>query len=248
MTMTSVSGMGRSYAPARGVYGRNVSTSQSPQTGIPSAPATEEALPPVPVWGVLSAVAAPALLAAGYLYAASLTPGFQPVSQPLSDLGAFNSGTRWFMAITLMLVGVSYIVTALGLRPADTAGRWLLGAAGVMMFWVALIPNNVVGKWTLRHTLGSAFVFGLLALWPAMSGHLGPRVPWPLRRRVGVVLSIVAFVLIEFTLWGILLRADTDGAREALLYAVTALWPLVVVVWTKVRGAGWAYPAVQRRV
>ncbi len=224
-----------------------MSTSQSPQTGIPSAPATEEALPPVPVWGVLSAVAAPALLAAGYLYAASLTPGFQPVSQPLSDLGAFNSGTRWFMAITLMLVGVSYIVTALGLRPADTAGRWLLGAAGVMMFWVALIPNNVVGKWTLRHTLGSAFVFGLLALWPAMSGHLGPRVPWPLRRRVGVVLSIVAFVLIEFTLWGILLRADTDGAREVLLYAVTALWPLVVVLWTKVRGAGWAYPPVRRQ-
>ena len=103
-------------------------------------------------------------------------------------------------------------------------------------------------KWTLRHILGSAFVFGLLALWPAMSGHLGPRVPWPLRRRVGVIISIVAFVLIELTLWGIILRADTDGAREVLLYAVTALWPLVVVVWTKARGAGWAYPAVQRRV
>ena len=196
---------------------------------------TEEALAPVPAWGVLSAAAAPVVLAAGYLYAASLTPGFQPVSQPLSDLGAANAGTRWLMAVTLMLVGVSYIVTALGLRPADIAGRWLLGGAGVMMFWVALIPNNVVGKWTLRHILGSAFVFGLLAL-------------WPLRRRVGVMISIVAFVLIELTLWGIILRADTDGAREVLLYAVTALWPLVVVVWTKVRGAGWAYPAVQRRV
>jgi hypothetical membrane protein len=209
---------------------------------------TEEALAPVPAWGVLSAAAAPVVLAAGYLYAASLTPGFQPVSQPLSDLGAANAGTRWLMAVTLMLVGASYIVTALGLRPADIAGRWLLGGAGVMMFWVALIPNNVVGKWTLRHILGSALVFGLLALWPAMSGHLGPRVPWPLRRRVGVIISIVAFVLIELTLWGIILRADTDGAREVLLYAVTALWPLVVVVWTKARGAGWAYPAVQRRV
>lgn len=223
-----------------------MSTSRSPQAGIPSAPAIEEPLPPVPVWGVASAIAAPVLLTAGYLYAVSLTPGFQPVSQPLSDLGAFNSTTRWHLAITLMLVGVSYIVTALGLRPADTAGRWLLGGAGVMMFWVALIPNNVVGKWTLRHTLGSAFVFGLLALWPAMSGHLGPRVPWPLRRRVGVITSIVAFVLIELTLWGIILRADTDGAREVILYAVTALWPLVVVVWTRVRGAGWAYPAVRR--
>ena len=55
---------------------------------------TEEALAPVPAWGVLSAAAAPVVLAAGYLYAASLTPGFQPVSQPLSDLGAANAGTR----------------------------------------------------------------------------------------------------------------------------------------------------------
>lgn len=225
-----------------------MSTAPSQQPGIPapsSSPA-EVPLPPVPAWGVLSAIAAPVVLATGYLYAVSLTPGFQPVSQPLSDLGALNAGTRWHIAITLALVGVCYIITALGLRPADTAGRWLLGAAGVFMWWVAFIPNNVVGKYTLRHTLGSAFVFGLLALWPAMSTRLGPRVPWPLRRRVGVVISVVAFVLIELTLWGIILRADTDGAREVLLYAVTALWPLVVVLWTKVRGAGWAYPAVRR--
>ena len=111
--------------------------------------------------------------------------------------------------------------------------------------WASL-PAVTVRMTRAGHILGSAFVFGLLALWPAMSGHLGPRVPWPLRRRVGVMISIVAFVLIELTLWGIILRADTDGAREVLLYAVTALWPLVVVLWTKVRGAGWAYPAVRR--
>lgn len=201
---------------------------------------------PVPAWGVASAIAAPVVLAAGYLYAASLTPGFQPVSQPLSDLGAISSGTRWLMGVTLLLVGACHIVTALGLRPADTAGRWLLGAGGVFLWWVALIPNNVVGKFTLRHTLGSAFAFGLLALWPAMSGHLGPRVPWPLRRRVGVIISVVGFVLIELTVWGLILRADTDGAREVVLYAVTTLWPLVVVLWTKLRGAGWAYPPVRR--
>ena len=134
----------------------NVSTAPSQQPGIPapsSSPA-EVPLPPVPACGVLSAIAAPVVLATGYLYAVSLTPGFQPVSQPLSDLGALNASTRWHIAITLALVGVCYIITALGLRPADTAGRWLLGAAGVFMWWVALIPNNVVGKYTLRHTLG----------------------------------------------------------------------------------------------
>jgi hypothetical protein len=52
-------------------------------------------------------------------------PGFQPVAAAV-DLGA-PAGTRWLMAVTLMLVGASYIVTAFGLRPADIAGRWLLG-------------------------------------------------------------------------------------------------------------------------
>ena len=60
-----------------------------------------------------------------------------------------------------------------------------------------MIPNNVVGKWTLPHILGSAIVLGLFALWREMSGHHGPRVRWPLRRRVGVMISLVAFVLIE---------------------------------------------------
>ncbi|MBK8470529.1 MAG: DUF998 domain-containing protein [Actinomycetales bacterium] len=212
----------------------------------PTQPPAEVPLPPVPWWGVLSAVGGPVVLAAGYLYAASLTPGYQHVRQSLSDLGAHSADTRWLMAAALGLLGVSYIVTAIGLRPADTAGRWLLGAAGVGMISIALIPNNVVGKFTLRHTLGSILTFGLLAMWTAASGHLGPRVPWPLRRRVGVVIAVVALVLIELTLWGLILSSDNNGVREVLLYAVTALWPLVVVLWTKVRGPGWAIPPVRR--
>ena len=90
----------------------------------------------------------------------------------------------------------------------------------------------------MRHTAGAAG-HAQRQLDATVQGHEH-------RRRVGVVISVVAFVLIELTLWGIILRADTDGAREVLLYAVTALWPLVVVLWTKVRGAGWAYPAVRR--
>ena len=204
-------------------------------------------LRPVPWWGLLSALAAPVVLLAGYLYAAGRTPGFDPVAHLFSDLGAANSPTRWWLAATLGLLGACHVVTALGLRPADSAGRWLLGASGTGLWLVAALPNNTAGHFMVRHTFASAIAFGLFALWPAMSGHLG-RPAWPLRRRVGVVVSVLGFVLIEATLFGIVTRSDTGGLRELLLYAATSLWPLVVVLWTRLAGPGTAVPPVRRPV
>ncbi len=199
----------------------------------------------MPWWGVLSAIAAPATLLAGYGYAASQTPGFEPVSHLLSDLGAAAAPTRWLMFGTLVLVGAWHVVTAFALRPADSAGRWLLGAGGVALWLVAALPNNTAGRFMVRHTFASAIAFGLLALWPAMSGHDG-KPAWPLRRRVGVLMSVVGFLLIEATLFGIVTRSDTGGIRELLLYTVTAVWPLVVVLWTTLAGPGTAVPPVRR--
>jgi hypothetical membrane protein len=189
-------------------------------------------------WTALTALLAPAALAAGYLYAVSATPGFDPIRQPLSDLGAESASTRWAMTATLGVIGLSLIGTAVGLRTADIAGRWLLGAGGFMLVALAWGPNHVTGKFTLLHTLGSEFAFVLLALSPAMSCQVGPRVPWPLRRGVGVAVSAVVFHLLQLTLWGLVLRADTDGIRETVVYVVVTLWPLVLVAWLMLRGPG----------
>lgn len=224
-----------------------VPPASTPQPDLAPNRQQQQPLPPVPWWGVLSALAAPIVLLAGYLYAAGATPGFDPVSNLFSDLGAANSSTRWVIAGTLGLLGACHVVTAFGLRPADTAGRWLLGGGGVALWLVAALPNNTAGRFMVRHTFASAVAFGLLALWPAMSGHTGSPA-WPLRRRVGVIVSALGFVLIEATLLGIVTRSDTGGLRELLLYAATALWPLVVVVWTRLAGPGTAVPPVRREL
>ena len=220
-------------------------------SGIPpaSVPSTVEvALPAVRGWTAITALLAPVSLVAGYAYAASATPGFAPLSQPLSDLGAASATTRWVITACLAVSGLALLGTAVGLRTADSAGRWLLGTGGVLLALLGLQPNHVPGKFTLLHTLGSEFTFVLLALWPAMSARMGPRVPWPLRRLVGVGVSVLTFLLLQLTLWGLILRADTDGIRETILYLVVALWPLVVVAWLMVRGPGAAYRTGARPV
>ena len=224
-------------------------TSVNQPHGIPAdapAAAREVPLAAIPWWGLVSAALAPVLFLAGYLYAASLTSSYALVTTTVSDLGAVETPTRWLMTFTLVFVGMAHVATALALRPVDVAGRWLLAAGGIAMIVLAFVPNNVVGKSYMRHTLASAIAFGLLAFWPAMSGRMGSGVPWPLRRRVAVVISLVSFVLIQVTLWGMILRASTDGIRELGLYAFTASWPLVVALWVHLRG-GTALPLTPAR-
>ena len=177
---------------------------------------------------VASSLVAPVVLVAGWLYAVSLVPGFDPVRQPVSDLTAANAANRSVMTAVLMLVGVCHVVTAFGLGPADPTGRWLLGGGGAGLVVLALIPNRSVGHYYLVHTYWSVLTFALLAFWPAVSARFGTHVAWPLRMPVGLAASLAALVLLLATILGIITQADTLGLREDALLAWTTVWPLVV--------------------
>ena len=77
----------------------------------------------VPWWGVVSAAAAPVLMVGGWTVAASVQPRFDPVADTVSELAAQGTPDRWVMSVTFVVVGVCYVITALALRPAGTAGR-----------------------------------------------------------------------------------------------------------------------------
>ncbi len=191
----------------------------------------ERPLPRTPAWAVLTAAAALLVLVVGTWYAASLHDAFDLVERPLSDLGAQDAPSRGVFGVALVLVGVLLAITGWGMRAADVAGRWLLGSAGVVMVALAVLPNQTMGRFTLRHVLMSEFTLVLLALWPAFSGHVG-QVVWPLRRRVGVVVSMLTFVLLQATLWSIILRTTTIGGLELGLYLWVVAWPLLVALWS----------------
>jgi hypothetical membrane protein len=85
----------------------------------------------VPWWGVISSLLAPVLLVTGFTVAASLQPDFDPISGTVSSLAAVGATDRWVMTLTFVVVGLCYLVSALALRPAGTAGRLILAAAGM---------------------------------------------------------------------------------------------------------------------
>jgi len=183
----------------------------------------------VPWWAVASAVLAPVALIGGYLYAGSLVPGYDPIRSTISDLAAAGAPNREVMTLALVLTGLAHIVTAVGLRPADVAGRGLLAFGGVALLVVAWIPNNAPGHNALGHVFAAYLSFGALSAWPAVIARAVPNPPVVLRRRFGQLLASVLGILVLVTLVDIITGGATLGLRERLLASAQAIAPLLVV-------------------
>ena len=129
----------------------------------------------VPWWGVISSAAAPVLLIGGWTVAAGLQPRFDPVTGTVSALAAIGATDRWVMSLTFLLVGVCYIVTALALRPARTAGRLILTAGAAAGMMVAANPEHPGGFGSVPHFIWASLGFAGLTLWPAEPPSAAPR-------------------------------------------------------------------------
>jgi len=200
-------------------------------------PVTPPPLDPVPWWGTTAAVVAPVALIGGWMWAGAITPGYDPVRQTISDLAAADAPTHWLMTAALVVTGLAYIVTAVGLRPADGAGRALLGVGGVGVLLTAWIPNNTEGRNEVGHMIVAYLAFLALTVWPAVIARNRPDAPLVLRPRFGQVVAIGLGVLVLLTFAEIVTGGSTLGLRERVLAGAQSVVPLVVVLGCRQRGS-----------
>jgi hypothetical membrane protein len=187
-------------------------------------------MPRVPWWAVLSAAIAPVFLIGGWTLAAALQPAdYDSVRETISALAGLGAADRWVMTVGLAALGICHVVTALGLRPAASAGRVFLAIGGVATLLVAVFPIPRSGTSNI-HRVVAGIGFVTLALWPAFACRRGRSVPWGLRPplSVGTVVLLLGF-LGWFTV-----ELSTDGSwvglTERVLAGAEALWPLAVVL------------------
>jgi hypothetical protein len=185
----------------------------------------------VPWWGVASSAAAPVLLIGGWTAAAELRPGrFNQIRQRVSALAATGVPDRWIMTSVFVLVAVCYILTALALRPAATAGRVALIAAGVSGLVVAGSPEPSNGQFSGRHAIAAAFGFALLAVWPLLASRPGPGIPWGLRPRVALGIFSAFVLLLAWFVIQLTTGGGDLGLAERSLGVLQVFWPVTVVL------------------
>jgi len=192
-------------------------------------------LPRVPWWGLVAAVATPVVPVGGWLVAGSVVRGYDPVRSSVSALAAGDSPSRWLMTAALILTGLGYVTTAVGLRPADITGRGLLVVGGVGVLLTAWIPNSTMGRNSVGHMIVTYLAFIALTVWTGVIARNRPDAPLVLRRRFGQVVTIVLGVLLLLTVAEIVVGGATLGLRERVLTTAQALVPLVVVLGCRTR-------------
>lgn len=187
-------------------------------------------LRPLPWWALLSAFVAPVAYLGGWLYAGATTHAYDPVRSSVSDLAAGDAPHRWVMTLALVVTGVALVVTAVGLRPADGAGRALLGVGGGATLIVAWIPNTHVGHNFVGHMIATYLTYASLSLWPAVIARNVPGAPLVLRPTFGKTTAIVMGFLVLVTVADIITGGATLGLRERVLTTMQLLVPLVVAL------------------
>jgi hypothetical membrane protein len=181
-------------------------------------------------WGAISAVAAPVLLIGGWTVAAGLQPRFDPVADTVSALAAIGATDRWVMNLAFVLVGASYILTALALRPARTVGRMILIAGAIAGMLVAANPEHAGGFGSIPHFVFALLGFAGLTLWPAAAARKGPEVPWGLRSAPAAAAVAAQFALLAWFGTELILAGGQVGLAERVMGAAQATWPLAVVL------------------
>ena len=177
-------------------------------------------------WSVVSASAAPLLLAGGWSLAAGRQPaGYDSVRDTISALAARGATDRWIMTSALAGVGACYVVSGLGIRAAKRTGRVFLVGGGVATVLVALFPQPARGN-SVAHTVAATAAFTALAAWPALAARKGSEAPL-LRPRISIAATLTSFGLL---IWFVLeAHGSHRGVAERAAALTEALWPFLVV-------------------
>lgn len=190
----------------------------------------------VPVVSLACAVLAPLVVLAGAGYAAAVQPpGYDPVRQTFSALANRGATDRWIMGATLLVLGIGYLVAAVGLPGLPARARVALGVGGAGVALAALFPQPAEGSSAWHMT---AATVGWLAFtcWPlAVSARSGDP-PLLGRGTAWAVTAVLVVLMIWFGLELLFGGAHLGLAQRVVIVAQT-LWPATVAV---VRFRAWA--------
>jgi hypothetical membrane protein len=184
----------------------------------------------VPWWAVISAILAPFFLLGGLLLStARQSASYSSTADTISALGGAGATDRWIMVVGFTGMGICFMLTGIGLRPAHPAGRVLLFFGGAVSLASAFFPQPAHGNSQI-HGLVAGAGFVALAAWPAFAFRLEPTAPWSLRPAASLTATGVMIGLLFWFATELFNRGDQIGLTERFLAGAEALWPVVVVV------------------
>jgi hypothetical membrane protein len=142
----------------------------------------------------VAAIIGPIQSAAGWLIAGALWPGYNPVSQTISDLAAPESPVRAIMSSFFVLGGTLTLIAALFARTLAMPGRVVLFITAVCTYGLTIFPTPLIG-YSIWHRVFAIGSFFFSAAWPVFAMRRGTEAPTVLRPAWSIIATVLQLVL-----------------------------------------------------
>jgi hypothetical protein len=187
-------------------------------------------------WALACAGLAPVVMISAWIVAdAAQSESYSPMRETVSILSGYAATDRWIVTGALLVVGVLYVLTAVGVAALRMSARIGLVVAGAASIGIAACPEPVVGS-TTEHMVCTSVGATAIAVWPILT----------VRRSApesvlvsGPVVASVTVIFVVLLGWMVI---ETQGGQQLGLAertdsSIQIVWPFVVAwaLWRRRR-------------
>jgi hypothetical membrane protein len=178
-----------------------------------------------------AAVIGPFQSIGGWALAGSLWPGYDPITNTISDLAAKDSPVAWLMSAFFLLGGTLTIVGGIYAKSFALPGRVVLVLAGLATYGLTYFQTPTQDSSSLEHRIFASIAFILWSAWPLFSMRPGHNVAWPIRP-IGAVAATEALAAVS--IWFLIVWRDpnfeAEGIAERVMVTVQAIYLSAAVI------------------
>ncbi|MEY4275623.1 MAG: hypothetical protein RIS26_86, partial [Actinomycetota bacterium] len=143
-------------------------------------------LKPIEKPALVAAIIGPIQSVLGWTIAGALWPGYNPVTQTISDLAANESPVKWIMSSFFVLGGVLTLIASVNAKTLAMPGRIALFASAICTFGLTIFPTPLIG-YSIMHRVFAIASFVLSAGWPILAMRKDPNAPWIIRPLASII-------------------------------------------------------------
>ena len=183
------------------------------------------------IWAVIAATIGPVQNLTGWNLSAYLWPGYDPISQTISDLAADDSPVKWVQTSFFILGATLTLIAAWSAKAFALPGRITLFLAGLSSYGVAYFAVPDVKSNTPEHLFFATAAFVLFSAWPLFAMRFDKRYHWSIRPpgAIGATLVMTLVTLIFLLTWLDPDRTFTGLAQRAIV-VMQVIW-LSAAIW-----------------
>lgn len=179
---------------------------------------------------LIAAIIGPIQSVLGWVIAGALWAEYDPVTQTISDLAAFESPVKWIMSGFFVFGGALTLIASIYARTLALPGRIALFLSAIATFGLTIFPTPLIG-YSLEHRIFAIASFALSAFWPILAMRFRKDAPWIIRPTASIVGTTLQLAL---ALWFLSTWTDPDttnvGVWERVVTVSQALYGSIVIL------------------